>query len=900
LPRAEKVTYDSYQTTSSAKTGTDDQIGFDYASDTATSNIESILGAVDKNLSVTEQSKNDGRIVTDKSVVYNDDDYNAFSSYSDGEFSVTMSALGQEWTVQDLKNASKPLDVIFVLDFSGSMSALASTKTSEAVEGETEEQKALREKQAKYQRWQTTIEALNNSMKQILSYSNNRVGVVCYSNQATTMLPLGRYVVASDSLPSGYTDGYLSYNESLSTVDDMRLSLVTSPALFYEKEGQTGVIDTSKYYTPDYSWQKGKSLWAGTNIQLGIQEAYNNFKDVDEDAYGRQPVIFLMSDGEPTFATYNYMDPANGPTYGIGTAGEIGSMGYYTILTANYFKDMISFEYGSNAAFYTIGFGIKEEGNGSYVAENDANQATSYYADDGYRRAVLSPTKDNVNFLNTVPTYNYTKNSLTQKNMTISYYNASKFLYTLLTGSNQAQYIQNAEDRYLLYDSSGYLSGQVFLEQWLRTINNPYASDYNYADESKIYGDFDVTMLENFLNSIIKEIEVANNYGFLLKGDSQLVMTDPLGEGMEVKGTPVLSYFGTLYKNPVSENKGSYIEYTWSETATTQDSDTNGIQNLDLGTITARVYTSSTGMQTVVFSVPEKLVPTLYPDLYKQFYYEELPIRLIYKVGLTDSALENAKGGDVFYTNLYDEDTGEAKTTVTFTPDSTNTYYTADFKDVEQQKTKNVTDTSSTYFEESAQKTDSGDIAVTQTLGNNGKLVIDRDQTTLDLTVSKKWKTTATDSVQVQLLAKGTTENNGKTEDVTKLIDTVTLNSNNNWSYSWTALPYQSSSITYTDYYIREVPIDNYTASYKDANGNTLHTEELTLVDNNNSSVIRAVSASSGNVVITNSKYYELPSTGGIGTYQFTFVGTTLMVVASVMYIIIKKRNLAKYKGGEG
>jgi LPXTG-motif cell wall-anchored protein len=484
--------------------------------------------------------------------------------------------------------------------------------------------------------------------------------------------------------------------------------------------------------------------------------------------------------------------------------------------------------------------------------------------------------------------------------MTISYYNASKFLYTLLTGSNQAQYIQNAEDRYLLYDSSGYLSGQVFLEQWLRTINNPYASDYNYADESKIYGDFDVTMLENFLNSIIKEIEVANNYGFLLKGDSQLVMTDPLGEGMEVKGTPVLSYFGTLYKNPVSENKGSYIEYTWSETATTQDSDTNGIQNLDLGTITARVYTSSTGMQTVVFSVPEKLVPTLYPDLYKQFYYEELPIRLIYKVGLTDSALENAKGGDVFYTNLYDEDTGEAKTTVTFTPDSTNTYYTADFKDVEQQKTKNVTDTSSTYFEESAQKTDSGDIAVTQTLGNNGKLVIDRDQTTLDLTVSKKWKTTATDSVQVQLLAKGTTENNGKTEDVTKLIDTVTLNSNNNWSYSWTALPYQSSSITYTDYYIREVPIDNYTASYKDANGNTLHTEELTLVDNNNSSVIRAVSASSGNVVITNSKYYELPSTGGIGTYQFTFVGTTLMVVASVMYIIIKKRNLAKYKGGEG
>jgi hypothetical protein len=799
LPRAEKVTYDAYQTTSSAKTGTEEETGSEYASDTSTSNIESILGATGTGLTVDDQKKNDGRIVTDKSVVYKDDDYGAFSDYSDGEFSVTMSALGQEWTVEEAKDVTTPIDVMFVIDLSGSMTAKSSVASSEPVEGETEEEAALRIKRSNYQRWQTVVESLNTSMKNILSNPNNRVGVVCYSNDALTLLPLGRYVVASEYLSQyypGYTDGYLSYDESQSSADDMRPTLKTNPLLFYEKEGQTGVVDTDRYYTPVSTWQSSVNLWSGTNTQLGIQEAYNNYKNVDDDAYGRQPVVVLMSDGEPTFGTFNYMDPANGPRYGVGTIGENGALGYYTILTANYFKDMISAEYGHNATFYTIGFGINDTGNGSYLADHDANQATGYYADDGYRRAVLSPSKENVDFLNTVPTYNYTKNENTQQNMSIAYYNASKFLYTLLTGTNQAQNIQNIEDRYIIYDSNGYTSGLVVLEQWLRTINNPYADDYNYADGSKIFGNFDVDVLDEYLESIVNSVQVANNYGFLLKGDSELVMTDPLGAGMEVKGTPVLSYFGKLYKDPTVQDKGSYVEYTWSKTVTTQNSDTKGSESLDLSSITARVYTADDGMQTVVFSVPEKLMPTLYPDLHQEFYYEELPIRLIYKVGLTASAMENANDGDVFYTNLYDSDTGKAKTTATFTPDSTNSYYTSSFKDVEKKKTNNTTQTSSTYFEESVKSTNSGNVTVTQTLGNNGKLQVSKEDAGLNLTVSKKWETTKTDFVKVQLIASGYTTEGNKSTEFTEIVETVNLNEENNWTYSWTSLPSASSDGT--------------------------------------------------------------------------------------------------------
>jgi hypothetical protein len=896
LPRATKTTYDAYQSTSSAKTGTVEDTGYQYASDESTSDVESLLGATGTDRTLKEQQANDGRIVTDKSVVYGDDDYDAFSSYSDGEFSVTLSALGQEWTVEDTKDATTPIDVMFIIDLSGSMTALASTKTSTPVAGETEAEAALREKQSKYQRWQTVVEALNASMKQILSYPNNRVGVVCFSNDAVTLLPLGRYVVATDYVPSGYTTGYIAYDESQSTVDSMRTTLETNPALFYEKEGQPGVLDENNYYTPVTTWKSGLNLWSGTNTQLGIQEAYNNFKAVSDDAYGRKPITILMSDGEPTFGTFNYMDPANGPRYGVGTVGENASLGYYTILSANYFKKMISIEYGYNSAFYTVGFGINETGYGSYLADHDENQATGYYADDAYRRAVLSPSADNIKDLKTMPTYNYTKNALTQKNMQISYYNASKFLYTLLTSKSQAEYIQNIEDRYLIYDSNGYLSSQIILEQWLRTINNPYSDDYNYADESKIYGDFDVTTLESFLNNLIKGVEVANNYGFLLEGDSDLVMTDPLGTGMEVKGTPVLSYFGKLYKNPSIEDKGSYIEYTWNEVVTTQDSDTKGSEQLDLSSITARVYTTTSG-QTVVFTVPEKLMPTLYPDLHKEFYYEELPIRLIYKVGLTESAIENAKDGEVFYTNLYDSDTGKAATTVTFTPDSTNSYYKADFDEVDNQKNKNTTNTCSTYFTESVETTSTNSVKVTQTLGNNGKLVVKKDDVGLDLTVSKKWATSEkTDYVQVQLIGTGTTQSNGQTVSTTELVDTVTLSNDNNWTYSWSSLAYKSSdgNSTYTDYYIREVPIDDYTASYKDADSNILHTQSLTL----DSKDINAVSASSGNVVITNSKYYSLPESGGCGTYIFTFVGLTLIIISGFMYIVYKRRN--RIEGGDG
>jgi hypothetical protein len=479
-------------------------------------------------------------------------------------------------------------------------------------------------------------------------------------------------------------------------------------------------------------------MWSATYTQLGLEQVYNEYSKVSTTtsktlstgeviSLSHKPVIIFLTDGEPTLGSYNYMKPSSGPRYGIGTVGENGMFGYYTILSANYFKNMVGIHYNTAASFYSIGIGIKSSGNGSYSVESNVNNATSYYADDGYRRAVINPTKENVNFLTTVPTYSY-NNSLTNYNMFISYYTASELLYNLLTGT-PTDYIQNTEERYI---SNGY---GTYYEQWLRGIKNPF-SNYSYADASVFYGGFTQSQLSDYYTSIITTEQLINNYGFLLKDNTALTITDPIGEGMEVKGTPVLNYAGINYNNPSVATYDGYVEYTWNEVVTRQESDSKGKNiKLDLSVIKARVYTDAdTGLQTVKFIIPEDVMPTLYPDLHKTFYYEELPARLIYQVGLTDESKATARKGDVFYTNTFTMSNGnaEADTTVTFMPETNNPYYYGGtLSAVDFMKTDNATDTAAYSFQEYRA---SG--VVTQLLGNNGIL---EPSNVTQLTITKEW-----------------------------------------------------------------------------------------------------------------------------------------------------------------
>lgn len=104
-------------------------------------------------------------------------------------------------------------------------------------------------------------------------------------------------------------------------------------------------------------------------------------------------------------------------------------------------------------------------------------------------------------------------------------------------------------------------------------------------------------------------------------------------------------------------------------------------------------------------------------------------------------------------------------------------------------------------------------------------------------------------------------------------VESVTLDSSNNWSYSWNNLPLTDSadsSITYK-YYVKE-PACSGTFKY----------------DLNNTGI------TGGTILLYNQvpedANYELPSTGGSGTLPYTAVGGTMMLSALAYSFIHRKR----------
>ena len=99
----------------------------------------------------------------------------------------------------------------------------------------------------------------------------------------------------------------------------------------------------------------------------------------------------------------------------------------------------------------------------------------------------------------------------------------------------------------------------------------------------------------------------------------------------------------------------------------------------------------------------------------------------------------------------------------------------------------------------------------------------------------------------------------------------VDLNADNNWSYTWFDLPKQNENGQTLYYYVKELT--------------SLPGFETIYSSNNNSGI------QSGELVIINrSSGYVLPETGGGGISLFTAGGLALIVLASLMYIIMRRK----------
>lgn len=885
-----KPAYGEFITPSTQQTGdtfvTDSQSGGvnvagKYYSDPATSDIEAGFRYVDTEKKTArtyaQHELLDGKVVTDKSVIYGKDDYSAFNNYPANTFGVTLSALGQEYEVPYQYIVKTPVDVVFILDVSGSM----------ATEGDDGRDAS---------RADAVTKAVNASMKQILEkHTENRVGIVLYSSGAWKMLPLDRYTATR--LDDNGNPEYLVCKEQTITHQPTNYK----PTVRRILGGSTLTNDEGVSYA---NAGNDAVQGIGTYPQAGIALANELFEAIGDDTtytatmgegdttmtqtVKRQPVFILLSDGEPTHSTNNYMDPISGPHYGNGngtSSNAKGIHGYYTILSANYFKRQVAIQYDKPALFYTIGMGINTpaDGDGPMVDGSDTG--------DRYKRAVLNPYPQPAG-QETDPEAIENLTSSTNAGVTTT------LLKQLMTGTYANDYVT------VSYNWPDSWMG-VPHEDVPALQPNPYAGNYRYADNA-YFGSLGSEDLEKIFAEILQSSLKETPYGFILFRNSKVDIEDTIGEGMEIKGDPILRYNGVNYTHTsVVENKDNKtVTYVYS--APTE----NGMikdpyipdRTINLSEIQVTVTTLDNGQQKVEMMVPDTALPTYTPELEgMNYYYESLPVRLIYQVGLTETSqtavLNLAKtGGElIYYTNDWD---AADRATAVLHPSLVNPFYHEQVDDKGQVissphyyahhdlKDDNTTDTEEYFIDctlRSYNVTDADGnpeeaIEVIHLQGNNGKLVFTAEKPDLDIPVEKQWVNVNPDTQDPVTFTLYKVTESGNSASAT-VESTLELNAANNWTGT-----FQELMLPENDWYyaIGEAVPTGFVVTY---NGETLTArvgegdtaEYVTMVK------VVITDGAAQKVTIKNAPTITLPETGGPGTILYTTGGLLLMMTAAYL-----------------
>ena len=342
--------------------------------------------------------------------------YNVTNTYTEApKGTITMN-----WDTQSTTESPIPVDVVFVLDTSGSMTAGGSLRGT------------------------NMVTAVNNAIDEILRFNkNNRISVVGYSEygilnvqyknaeHSSVLLPLGRYT-ANDG------QNYLKKSERIDKYDPK----TGKPIYDYWVETNIQEYAKTRYF------ENGTFTQAG--IQKGAEQLINSAGKtvkVDGKDVQRVPVIIIVSDGEPTVFSINYTSPLSESEKVLGTsqlANTSAVYGYYTILTANYFKQQVAKAYGTSAKVFTI-----------------AMDLTTHYG-----KTVLNPNDKNIgNCQNWIETD--IRNQIEDKKI-------SQKLY---------KYLNNFKQDIMVSCSVRVTEDYKPVNEKVKVVKNPY-SNYSYADKA--------------------------------------------------------------------------------------------------------------------------------------------------------------------------------------------------------------------------------------------------------------------------------------------------------------------------------------------------------------------------------------------------------------------------------
>ncbi len=207
------------------------------------------------------------------------------------------------------------LDVVFILDMSGSMGTVD----------------VYNESGNRISRNKAMIDAVNEAMLILGEGENTRMAIVLYGSTGITYLPLANYKT---------TNGQYIYN---------------SGRYIY---ASTGLLKDGSPYS-----KSRQNLSGCTYTQIGISTGANILLN-NSDTQNRIPVMIMLSDGAPSYGHTNYKNV--GTTKNVGdcmTAGDQHSA-YYTIKSAKYYKEAVKAHYNNATTFfYTVGFSLDS---GSY------------------------------------------------------------------------------------------------------------------------------------------------------------------------------------------------------------------------------------------------------------------------------------------------------------------------------------------------------------------------------------------------------------------------------------------------------------------------------------------------------------------------------------------------------
>ena len=242
-------------------------------------------------------------------------------------------------TTTSEKSVKTLLDVVFVLDVSGSMNDNDKDKTM--------------------------VDSVNSAISTIMQENpDSRVGVVAYSSKenssysnnsnAITLLPLGKYTPKSDGK-------YLTIKDDTYTITWRDEWGIPQSATYDKDIISTNVNEVASISLNVYGGTYTQTgIKAGADILTSASTKYTTKVNGKDKEVTRTPVIILLSDGDPTYYNKNYQS-LTGDRSGTGNSTSENDA-YYTIRTADYYKKQVTSHYygttETKSKFYTIGLNM--------------------------------------------------------------------------------------------------------------------------------------------------------------------------------------------------------------------------------------------------------------------------------------------------------------------------------------------------------------------------------------------------------------------------------------------------------------------------------------------------------------------------------------------------------------